>query len=188
MNLLEFEDLIELDFPKIEIDLLNLNWIQYNPRKKINRLGCSITSKDGTDCGVPDLDSLLEFNVLNNTQYKEHDFHTPTVHSIPFSFFLNEFEVGRSHYLKLHDGGFFPWHRDNGQNFRVIYTIDGCTQDDLIWLLDDKLLSLQNQKWYYVNTKKKHLVFSQKESIFAVFNIKTTPNNVSKLIKHFKIK
>lgn len=188
MLLSEYEDLIELDFENVKIDLQNLRWLQYNSRKNINRLGCSITSLDGKDNGVPDLDSLLEYNRIHNTQFTEHDFKTPTVHAAPFLSFLNEFDVGRSHYLKLFNGGFFPWHRDNGQNFRIIYTIEGCAQEDLIWLLDDKLLSLQNQKWYYVNTKKKHLVFSLTQSIFTVFNVKAVPSNVSKLIRHFKIR
>lgn len=188
MILSDFEDLIELDLAQAQINLENLNWHQYNPRKQIRRYGCSITSLNGDDDGIPDLDSLVEYNKIHGTSYIEEDFKNLTKHCKPFENFLSMFSVGRSHFLKLVDGGFFPWHRDNGNCFRVIYTISGCTNDNLIWLLDDKILSLQDQKWYYVNTKKKHLVFSQNQSVFAVFNIKTTPNNVNKLIKLFKIR
>ena len=38
----------------------NFTWIQYNPRKNIDRYGLSITSLDGGLSGRPDLDSLLE--------------------------------------------------------------------------------------------------------------------------------
>lgn len=173
-RLLHFEDCVELDLPvnKNAIDLNNLNWVQYNPRKYNNRFGCSITSIDGSDSGIPDLDSLTEYNLLNQTEYKETDFVKPTVHAEPFLDFLNAFTVGRSHYLKLGSGGFFPWHRDNDPiTFRIIYTIQNCSSHSMIWLEDDKILSLQNHAWYYINTRKKHALFSFDESVMAVFNV-----------------
>lgn len=187
----QYEDLVDLDIPidYQELKKVNFNWVQYNPRKSIQRWGCSITSLDGNDSGVPDLDSLLEYNQLNNTNFTENDFVVKTKHSLPFREFLNSFQVGRSHYLKLGAGGFFPWHRDSdGQTFRIIYTLENCQPYNFIWLEDDKILSLENNKWYYVNTKKKHAVFSFSGSIFAVFNVFYTPQNIKTLKKYFFIK
>lgn len=184
------EDCLELTLPVDipSINLHSLNWHQYNPRKTISRYGCSITSLDGQDSGIPDLDSLLEFNQLNNTNYTEKDFKTPTKHSQPFREFLSKFSVGRSHYLHLPPGGFFPWHRDSDTvTFRLLFTIENCTQDSLIWLEDDKPLQLQNMTWYYINTKKKHSLFSFKHSYFAVFNVFYTNSNISLLKSYFKV-
>jgi hypothetical protein len=169
-----YEDCIKLNIPvdRNAINLESLNWVQYNPRKSNLRHGCSITSLDGGDSGIPDLDSLLEFNQLNGTSYVEKDFKTPTQHSTPFAEFLETFEVGRSHFLKLDPGGFFPWHRDSDPvTFRIIYTIQNCTTDNLIWLEDDKVLPLENHTWYYINTRKKHSLFAFHQSTFAVFNV-----------------
>ncbi len=143
------EDCIELTLPvnPDAINLETLNWQQYNPRKNIPRYGCSITSLDGKDTGIPDLDSIMEYNELHGTNYTEKDFDKPTCHSLPFTEFLTLMSVGRSHYLHLPPGGFFPWHRDSDHvTFRIIYTINGCTSDSLIWLEDDKILPLQDNK------------------------------------------
>ncbi len=92
-----YEDVVEFNLP-IDIEELgkvNYNWRQYNPRKNIRRYGCSITSLHGEDDG-PDLDSLLQLG-----KYKETDFCTPTIHAKPFTWFLENIDVGRSHYLKI---------------------------------------------------------------------------------------
>ena len=185
-----FEDVIELEIEiNEEINLDLLHWIQYNPRKIIRRYGCSITSLDGNDIGVPDLDSLREFNNLNRTNYREKDFKLPTKHAYPFKNFLETFVCGRSHYLKLDPGGFFPWHRDSDlECFRVIYTIKNCNTHSLVWIEDDRIIELQDHKWYYINTKKKHCLFAFDTAIMAVFNVLKSSNNLSKLMPYFKIK
>ncbi len=186
-----YEDCIQLDLPidKDSLDLNSLNWVQYNPRKNINRFGCSITSADGSDTGIPDLDSLYEYNKLNGTELIEKNFITPTKHSKPFTEFLSMFEVGRSHYLKLGPGGFFPWHRDNDPiTFRIIYTIKNCTSDNLIWIEDEKVLPLQNDCWYYINTRKKHALFAFDDAIFAVFNVIFTGKTFNLIQKHMYVK
>lgn len=190
MNQLElYEDCIELSIPVGVVDLTTLNWVRYNPRKNIERYGCSITSLDGDDSGIPDLDSVLEFNAENQTKYEEKDFSVPTHHSAPFIHFLKRFQVGRCHYLKLPPGGFFPWHRDvDPTTFRIIYTIEHCSPIDFVWLEDNRILELQDQRWYYINTRKKHAVFSFQTAIFAVFNVFATEQNLQQLQQHFHIK
>src|SRR4051794_29187150 len=75
---------VELDFRiseealKVELNKLTDEWRPYNPRKEISRHGLSLTSLDGEMTGVPDLDSLLEYNRLNNTRFDEADFTQPT--------------------------------------------------------------------------------------------------------------
>ena len=184
-----YEDCIELSIPVDVIDLTTLNWIPYNPRKNIERFGCSITSLDGKDTGIPDLDSVYEYNLENRTSYEEKDFCVATKHAKPFNNFLNRFQVGRCHFIKLPPGGFFPWHRDIDSNtFRIIYTIEHCNPVDLVWLEDDKIIELQDQRWYYINTRKKHCVFSFQTAIFAVFNVIMNSSNYLEFQKSIHIK
>ena len=180
-----YEDVVEFDLPidKEELRKVNYNWRQYNPRKDIRRYGCSITSLNGEDDG-PDLDSLLQLE----KKYKETDFCTPTIHAKPFIWFLENIDVGRSHYLKIPAGGYFPYHRDSHKGtFRIIYTIQHCTRYNLVWINDKEVLQLQNSQWYYINTKKAHAVFSFNDSIFAVFNVFSTDENYKKLYNYMKI-
>ena len=50
------------------------DFVKYNPRKPIDRWGLSLTSLDGGMTGIPDLDSLFEYNKEHNTSYVEKDF------------------------------------------------------------------------------------------------------------------
>lgn len=194
MNLSKFasyEDCIELQIPTDleQLKQVNFRWHQYNPRKNIRRFGCSITSLDGQDSGIPDLDSILEYNRQHGTNYSEKDFKIPTIHASPFNYFLSKFHVGRSHYIKLESGGFFPWHRDaDHETFRIIYTIENCNSNNLIWLEDDRILRLDSNRWYYINTKKKHCLFALDTCIFTVFNVLDIDNNIRQLGNHMIIR
>ena len=46
----------------------NFKYVRYNPRHDVNRWGLSITSLDGGLSGIPDLDSLHQYNIENNTR------------------------------------------------------------------------------------------------------------------------
>lgn len=87
----------------------NFEYKRYNPRKAINRYGLSITSLDGTTSGIPDLDSILEYNRENNTQYTELDFKTPTpVFNYPeLKKMCDPWRdyICRSHVLRIGSGG-----------------------------------------------------------------------------------
>ena len=76
-QLLSYGDLIELetrcDTDKLLKEIKDFEWTQYNPRKKINRYGLSVTSSDGTRNGI-DLDSIYEHNRENGTRYDEDSF------------------------------------------------------------------------------------------------------------------
>ena len=121
LHLSSLGDIVPLDFV-IDISLVKNQlltfkdeWKLHHPRKPNNRQGLSITSYDGKLSGVPDLDSLVEYNSLNNTKIRDIDIKTRTpvaeqitaLHPI-----LNTFNsLGRSHFIRLNRGGFFPIHR-----------------------------------------------------------------------------
>ena len=185
-----FETCIALDLPAPDVKLEELPWVRYNPRKNVLRWGVSLTSLDGGTSGVPDLDSLYEYNKENGTKYSEKDFATRTdVYKKYFSFLDESFDLGRSHILRLGNGGFFPYHRDfDTQTFRLIYTISGCEPHNLVWIVNDQIIKLQNRRWYYVNTKMIHSVFSFFGSEFVVFNVLNNEKGQRSVVKHMHVK
>jgi hypothetical protein len=203
--IVNFGEIIELDFPLWNLEnstthLFNHDgWMQYNPRKTVNRKGLSVTSLDGAYSGIPDLDSLREFNILNNTQYHELDFkiRTDIVNFIPeLNILLDTFpDHGRCHFLKLDAGGFFPPHRDNGtastvpSTFRLIVPIHNFQKYQLEWIHDGVLTYFELGKAYFINTTKVHSLFSFVDnSICFVMNIMCTELSLKTLIRHCKIK
>ena len=61
-----------------DLDSWKNEWKPYNRKKPNNRFGLSITSLDGGLGGIPDLDSLYEYNKINGTDVKNHDIKTLT--------------------------------------------------------------------------------------------------------------
>lgn len=185
-----FETCIRLDLPTPDIDLASLPWVKYNPRKDIQRWGSSLTSLDGGTTGVPDLDSLYEFNKQNGTSYTEKDFKVPTeTYKKHFSFLDDKFNLGRSHFIRLGNGGFFPYHRDfDTETFRLIYTVSGCESHNLVWIVNNQVIKLENKQWYYVNTKMIHSVFSFFGSEFVVFNVLNNDLGQKSVIRHMHVK
>lgn len=171
-----------------EIELFNDNWKIYNPRKINNRLGLSITSYDGLLTGIPDLDSLTEFNSINNTNYKTEDCNifTPVYHnSKELKKIINPLKnnVGRSHFLKLNAGGFFPEHRDsygidnNGYKIpdviRLIGFVKNCHSSSFKFIINDELVTFEEGNLYYFNSMLPHSLFSYKDDcIMLVMVIK----------------
>jgi hypothetical protein len=200
-----FGDVIELDFPLWNIaqvqQLLDSHegWKQYNPRKNINRQGLSVTSLDGNYSGVPDLDSLLEFNKENGTDYTELDFkiRTSIVEQIPNLQELLDLlspDLGRCHFLRLNAGGFFPPHRDNGssipsKSFRIIVPLTNTESKKWVWIHEGKVLNLTPGKTYCINTTKEHSLFSFRDNCcMLVLNVIASYKNLNAITTHLEIK
>lgn len=150
----------------------------YNPRKKgYNRYGLSITSQDGGFSGVPELDSLYEYNQLHGTQLEESDFRewTPFFkNSEPLKEVMKPFHkyMGRSHVLQLNKAGFIPPHRDGSPtSFRLFISFCDNTED-YVFILNEKRVFFQPGRVYFINTLLSHSLFSFRDDcLFAVFNI-----------------
>jgi hypothetical protein len=199
-----FGNVIELDLPNL--DLLQVNsvltnhpeWKQYNPRKVNKRLGLSVTSLDGGYSGIPDLDSVYEYNNLYGTSYSEKDFNvrTPIVHELTgLEEILNTFpNLGRCHFLKLNAGGHFPPHRDNGliipsMTLRVIIPLTNTGKHDWKWIQEDRLLTLETGKGYCINTTKEHSIFSFIDNCtMLVLNLIATPQTLNSIAKNIRIR
>lgn len=200
-----YGDVIELSLPTWNlgnaVDVLSKHpgWTQYNPRKTNKRQGLSVTSLDGGFSGVPDLDSLREYNLENGTQYNESHFRARTsiVNYIPeLNILLDLFpDHGRCHFLKLDSGGFFPPHRDNGisstlpKTFRLIVPVCNFTSNQLVWVHDGNILNFTLGRAYFINTTKVHSLFSFVDmSCCFVMNIESTERSLDSILKNLAIK
>ena len=143
----------------------------------------SRTSLDGWLSGIPDLDSLKEYNIENGTRYTEGDFRTctdvwnksPDVQALvkdisPYMF--------RVHVLKFKPGGFFPIHRDYHRgrfdHIRLICPIDNCAYPANVFILNGNILhDWEYGRLYFLNTVKDHMLFnaSTEDSYWLIFNV-----------------
>lgn len=158
----------------------NFEYVRYNPRKDINRYGLSITSLDGGVSGIPDLDSLREYNKENNVLYREQDFtqFTPVSEHHKLKKLLAPFRdhIFRTHILKLKPGGFFPPHRDfrklEVDSCRLIVPLRNFNPPGVNFIVEDRILHWVRGKVFFVNTAKQHSLFNctTEDSYWIVIN------------------
>ena len=201
-QLLSYGDLIELETrcntDKLLKEIKDFEWKQYNPRKEINRYGLSITSSDGTRNGI-DLDSLYEYNRENNTKYDEDSFKTFTdvyYKSEEVQKLVEPFKpyLWRTHFLNFRRGGYFPPHRDmrtskEQKSMRLLVPISLCNPSDMYFMYEDKPLYFKYGSVYFLNTNKKHSIFSYSDkAIMLVMNVECNEDSVEKVTKLFRWK
>ena len=175
----------------------NYEFVRYNKRKNIPRYGLSLTSLNGGLDGVPDLDSLPEYNRENSTSYVEGDFRTFTEvwrKSREIQILVDGISqhIFRSHVLKFNPGGFFPIHRDfhkaNFDHIRLICPIKNCNFPNNVFILDRNIIhNWEHGRLYFLNTVKEHLLFnsSTNDSYWAVFNVDLNEEVVEFIHRNF---
>ena len=198
--IINWGDVVELDFPKMDLNNIRKicdshpGWKEYQGHKKPNnRFGLSVTSLDGRFDG-PDLNSLREWERIHGEAYNEADFTTRTnvCALIPeLDEYLNFWEpnLGRTHFLRLDKGGFFPPHRDNGAivavpTFRIMIPIYNFGINDMKWVQEEKLLRFDLGATYFINTSRLHSLFSFVDNcLMLVLNINTDEYILNKMVK-----
>lgn len=183
-----------------ELEPFSNSWKPYNLRKPNNRWGLSITSLDGELSGIPDLDSLYEYNKRNNTNIKNHDinvytdvyYQSPTLQQIiePWKPWL-----GRCHFLKLNAGGFFPEHYDINKldysynDTRLIAFVNNNDKYGMKFLYEDQLLNVSEGSLYWFNANKRHSVFSMVDDcIMIVFCLKFDKTLFETIIEQYRLR
>lgn len=200
LSLLSFGDIIPLNIicnpSKLLKEVKQFQYHQYNPRKDIPRYGMSITSLHGELDGI-DLDSIIEYNKDNNTEYHELSFKELTevyyssdeIQKVvdPFKQFL-----GRSHILYLPRGGYFPPHRDlpvyaeEQNSLRILIPLQSCNPPDLYFMYENKPVYFEHGRAYFMNTNKQHCLFAMKDSYMIVLNIATGEQTYEVIGKYFQ--
>lgn len=177
-----------------EIEKFKDNWVQYNPRKNIQRFGLSLTSLDGGMSGYPDLDSLKEYNELHNLEIEETDIKTKTMAWDLVSDCLDVFDpdIGRTHVIKQPAGGMFPPHRDEYSreilSYRLFIPIKNCNPPNNYFILDERILHFDYGHLYFIDTCKEHTVFTTNgESMFVVVNMGLTEKSIDTVLSNMSI-
>lgn len=169
----------------------NFEWVQYNPRKSINREGLSITSLDGGLSGRPDLDSLYEHYNQTGKLYKEPDFNVKTPVYEYFKDWLDPIQqhLGRTHVIKINEGGYFPPHRDNKhtniESFRLFLPLNYDSMRNF-FMLENRKLEFTNGEMYFIDTAKMHTLFNTDVNpfYFVVANVILTEESVNDTLKY----
>lgn len=165
-------------------------WVQYNPRKNIDRQGLSITSLDGGISGIPDLDSLYDYEKQTGISLNETNFNTKTPVYDYFKEWLDPIQnhLGRTHIIKLNRGSYFPPHRDNMhsniESFRLFLPLTYRSKQNF-FLLEDKKLEFTNGEMYFINTALMHTVFNTDDNpfYFVVANVVLSEDSVRDVLK-----
>jgi len=194
---------IALDYKFDSIDFVNwteknFEYVHYNPRKNINRQGLSITSLDGGLTGIPDLDSITEYNSEHKTNYTERNFKTFTpVYNQQCKELLGDFEkhLFRTHILRIGPGGYFPPHRDyRGPNsfdkIRLICPLKNTTPPSFIFALDDNIpLQWEQGRLYFLDTAPTHYLFNMTErySYWLVANVDLNKDTLTTIVSNMEI-
>lgn len=159
---------------------------QYNTDKlEIPRYGLSITSLDGEiDSG--DLESLKD------TEYRESSFRELTnvyYQSKEVQKVINPFKqwIGRSHFLNIKKGGYFPPHRDelsiDQHTFRVIVPIRSFNPPHNYFIYNDKVTYLNEGRAYFVNTNIVHSDMSfSNDTLMIVMNVICSEDSYKQLL------
>ena len=200
-SLARYGDVYSLKLSVNAIDLMNKlklyknEWVKYNPRKDIPRYGLSITSLDGGLSGIPDLDSIKEYNTKHNLDLDETNFNTKTELWPLVQDALAPFEnyLGRTHFIRMERTGCFPPHRDqysiDVNCFRLFIAIDGCNPPDNYFIIDEKIYHWEHGRVYFINTCKEHTVFTTGfQSTFVVANIIISDESVNAVLKNLSKK
>ena len=169
-------------------------WVQYNPRKNIRRRGLSITSLDGGLSGIPDLDSVKEYNIKNNLSLDETNFNQKTELWPLVEPALKPFEnyLGRTHFIELDQTGCFPPHRDQYEvelnSFRLFIPLFGCNPPNTYFIIDGNIHYWDQGRAYFINTCKEHTIFTTMvASTFVVANIIISEESVNAVLKNMHI-
>jgi len=174
----------------------NFEYVRYNPRKDINRFGLSLTSYDGGVTGVPDLDSLYQYNTENKTSYEEYDFKTftPVYNYEDLRNVIRPIEsyLFRSHILKLGSGGYFPPHRDyrgmDIDSFRIIIPLENMNPPSFTFIIDNQIQYWNDGSLYFVDTAKMHYLFNANSNpvYMVVLNVQLNETTIEFVTRNMK--
>ena len=141
------------------------------------------------------MDSLYELSKETGREYDEDSFTTLTgvYHkSKQIQKLVDPFKpwLCRTHLLNFKKGGYFPPHIDNrgfqGKQFiRLLVPIRKCNPSFLDFMYEDKLLNFNRGYTYFLNTNKKHAIFSfSDDSTMLVMNLECCKESIEQIQRY----
>jgi hypothetical protein len=182
-----------------EIESFKNDWKPYNARKPNNRFGLSITSLDGELSGIPDLDSLHEYNNKHTANITNRDINKYTSvydNSLELQKIIQPWKpwLGRCHFLRLDKGGYFPEHYDIEKldyahdEIRLVGFVNKNSKDTMKFIYEDTVINVREGSLYYFNANKRHSVFSMSDDcIMLVFCLKFNEKLFETIINEIRL-
>lgn len=184
-SLCNMGDTVKLKFRFDPVMVLNQlyefrdNWCPYNVKKdKVNnRWGLPLTSHSGDVLDNYHLNSFGYMQKYHDVEMKEENFSTPTqvYHRVPqVSKIVDLFrpDIGRVHFLRIDQGGFFPPHRDfvgiSPEYVRLLAVFGKCTAENYVQLIDGKPFYPESGSLYFINFQLDHSVFSFSDGLHSL--------------------
>lgn len=172
------------------------NWCPYNVKKdKVNnRWGLPLTSHSGDVMDNYHLNSFGYMQRYHDIELKEENFTTPTpvLDSVPdVKNIVDIFspDIGRVHFLRVDQGGYFPPHRDfpgpDPEYVRLLAVFGNCKPENFAHILDGKLIYPDPGYLYFVNFQLDHSVFSFSDGLHAlILTIRLNQRTHDLIMKH----
>ena len=162
-----------------KLEQFNDNWCPYNVKKdKVNnRWGLPLTSHSGDVTDNYHLNSFGYMQKYHDIEMREENFTTPTevYNALPeIASMVEHFrpDIGRVHFLRIDQGGFFPPHRDFAgcfpEHFRLLAVFGKCKPENYVHLLDGTTFYPEPGFLYFVNFQLDHSVFSFSDGLHAL--------------------
>ena len=172
------------------------NWCPYNVKKdKVNnRWGLPITSHSGDVMDNYHLNSFGYMQRYHDIEMKEENFTTPTtvLDNVPdVKNIVDVFspDIGRVHFLRVDQGGYFPPHRDfpgpDPEYVRLLAVFGKCKPENFGHILDGNLIYPDPGYLYFINFQLDHSVFSFSDGLHAlILTIKLNQRTHDLIMKH----
>lgn len=170
------------------------HWIPYNQKKDQvnNRWGLPVTSYTGEIDDNYHLNSFSYMKKVHGVELKEENCTTPTpvYDELPeIAGIMDKFrpDIGRVHFLRVDQGGFWPPHRDFhtiAPDWLRLTTVFGkCKPENSVLLIDGEPTYFDPGYFYFVNFQLDHSVFSFSNSLYLlVLTVANTEQNVNTIL------
>jgi hypothetical protein len=186
-----------IDYQKLEHDLIPYQdlWVPYNQKKdkRNNRWGLPVTSRTGELNDTEHLNSFGYALKYRNLDLKEQDFNkfTDIYFKIPdLKNLIDIFnpDIGRIHFLRIDQGGFFPPHRDfigcSPDYFRLILTFGQYKREHYHLMIDNKSIDIEPGHLYFLNFQLNHSIFSFVDGVYVLILTLKLNKRIFDLITH----
>lgn len=162
-----------------DLEQFSGNWCPYNQKKDThnNRWGLPITSHSGDVMDNYHLNSFGYMQKYHNVEMKEENFSktTQVYDALPqIQPVIDMFkpDIGRVHFLKIGEGGFFPPHVDHigacPEYIRLIAVFGKCKPENFVQMLGGVPTYFDPGYFYFANFQREHSVFSFTNYVYSM--------------------
>ena len=183
------------EYQKNVKSFIDNDWFRpFQPREGIinNRESVLLYGLEGDEPTA--LTGLSHIHAKLGYKPREYEFSFQTKAAKNFSCMKSVFDyydMGRSFFIRLNAGGFYPWHRDHmylkRDTIRLIAFLGEANLDGLAWEVNGQRVDALPNHVYYVDTRKSHRLHAQQDACdMVVMNVRKDWLNVNRILSHLK--